>query len=84
MTGRQAKQKLQKPIFGDESHIEALKICGQVARVRQYRNHADEIDIDVLDEFYDSGEIPKPEDLTADELEEEMDFWQSAEEWEEE
>jgi hypothetical protein len=50
--------------------------------MRQYRNHADEIDIDVLDEFYDSGEIPKPEDLTADELEDEMDFWQSAEEWE--
>jgi hypothetical protein len=30
MTGRQAQQKLLKPVFGDESHIEALKIYRQV------------------------------------------------------
>jgi len=81
MTGRQAQRKLLKPVFGDESHIEALKIYRQFARVKEYRGQADEIDMDHLDEFYELREMPEPEDLTADQLEDELDFWQSAGEW---
>jgi hypothetical protein len=81
MTGAQAAKILQHPRFGDESHIEALGIYRQFAQVKGYRDQADEIDMDALDEFYADRETPKPEDLTADQLDEEIDFWESAGEW---
>lgn len=83
MTGRQAQQKLQKPIFGDESHIEALKICQRVVLLRKYREQADEIDWDALVGFYETRSIPLPDDLPENELAEELDFWSMARPWEE-
>jgi len=89
MTGAYAQKILRKPVFGDETHIRALKVCHLLARLQDFRAQGDKVDIQKLAGFYaleelgESGGIPSLEDLPEELLEDEIDFWEFAMPWRE-
>jgi len=89
MTGAYAKKLLERPRFGEESHIQALQVCHLVALLTDFRDKGDDLDMSALAGFYsldelgETGGIPPLEELPEEILEQELDFWETARPWEE-
>jgi hypothetical protein len=81
MTGAEAARILKHPRFGDARHIEALGVYEQIVRLKALRDEcADEQGLEVLADVYQQRPIPGVEDLTAGQIEFEINFWEAVEE----
>ena len=81
MSGADAIRILQKPTFGDERHIEALTVYEQLVRLKSLRQEwADEQGLAELSDIYNQDPPPEPEELTQDQIREEIRHWELGQE----
>jgi hypothetical protein len=81
MNAQEAQQLLKKPVFGDEQCIAALRVAWLVQKLKVLRSEwADEPGLEVLAGIYKQRPIPEPENLTAGQIEFEINFWKAVEE----